>query len=123
MSLELVIDSFVDKDEEDLSLGLMKTLAYPEQGGLGYSVRLFNPVVDLDGWEVDHSARVIYLDERVCCRRLRQPDSRKLCETHSRLRFSRRVLSSSYRVSTSRSPECAPLVQRDPCAGRDGAGV
>lgn len=62
MNIEQVIDHFVDTNDEEMSLVLLKTLAYPEQGGLGYKLGFFNPVIDMDGWEFDHNTKFIYLD-------------------------------------------------------------
>ncbi len=62
MNIDRVIDYFVDHYDQKLVLVLLKTLAFKEQGGLGYSLRLFNPTVDMDGWEVNHTTRTIYLD-------------------------------------------------------------
>jgi len=62
MNIELVIDHFVDNNDEEMTLVLLKTLALPEQGGLGYTLKLFNPAVDMDGWEFDHTAKTIHLD-------------------------------------------------------------
>ena len=62
MEIDRVIDYFVDHYDQKLILVLLKTLSFKEQGGLGYSLKLFNPVVDMDGWEVNHTTRTIYLD-------------------------------------------------------------
>ncbi|EJH7441529.1 hypothetical protein NFT50_004804 [Salmonella enterica] len=44
-----MIDNFVDNNHEDLSVVLLKIVALPEQGGMGYHIELFNPYVDMDG--------------------------------------------------------------------------
>ena len=62
MNIDSVIDYFVDHYDRKLALVLLKTLAFKQQGGLGYSLKLFNPTVDLDGWEVNHTTKTIYLD-------------------------------------------------------------
>lgn len=54
-----LIDTFVDKYSTDLSLVLLQILAEPSQGGQGYNLELFNPVVDMDGWEVDKTRKAI----------------------------------------------------------------
>lgn len=62
MRIDDVIDSYVEQSSTEQSILLLKVLACREQGGLGYTLRLFNPRVDIDGWEFDHRAKVIYLD-------------------------------------------------------------
>jgi hypothetical protein len=62
MVIDDVIDNFVDTFGEESSLLLMKTLAHPEQGGLGYKVVFFNPRLDIDGYEIDTTGKVIHLD-------------------------------------------------------------
>lgn len=62
MIVDDVIDKFVDTFDEELSLVLLKCLALPEQGGLGYKIVFFNPWTDIDGYEVDHRLKAIYLD-------------------------------------------------------------
>lgn len=61
---EQIVSAFVDRYPVDLSLVLLQILAFPEQGGLGYRLEMFNPTVDLDGWEVDHTRKVVRLDQR-----------------------------------------------------------
>ena len=62
MIVDSVIDSFVDTYDETLSLLLLKCIALPEQGGLGYQIKFFNPSIDIDGYETDHALKVIRLD-------------------------------------------------------------
>ena len=62
MIIDDVIDRFVDNHGEELSLLLLKAIAHPEQGGLGYNTVFFNPWVDVDGYEVDHRLKTIKLD-------------------------------------------------------------
>lgn len=60
--IDKIIDYYVDNYSAELTLSLLKVIARPEQGGLGYTLALFNPVVDLDGWEIDHTTKVLQLD-------------------------------------------------------------
>ncbi|MCA9128957.1 MAG: hypothetical protein KDB22_17845 [Planctomycetales bacterium] len=60
--IERIIEKYVDTYSEDLAVVLLQILADPSQGGLGYTVKLFNPTVDMDGWEVDHSRKIISID-------------------------------------------------------------
>lgn len=62
MIIDEVIDQFVDTYDEELSLLLMKTIAHPEQGGLGYRIVFFNPWMDIDGYEVDQATKTIRLE-------------------------------------------------------------
>ena len=62
MIIDQVIDRFVDSHGEELSLLLLKTIAHPEQGGLGFKITFFNPALDLDGYEVDDNLKTIKLD-------------------------------------------------------------
>lgn len=64
MIIDNVIDKFVDTFDEELSLLLLKSIALPEQGGLGYKVEFFNPWIDIDGYEIDHKLKVIHLDTK-----------------------------------------------------------
>jgi len=57
-----MISTFVEKYPLDLSVVLLQTLAFPSQGGRGYRIEMFNPTVDMDGWEVDHGRKVIRID-------------------------------------------------------------
>jgi hypothetical protein len=43
MIIDDVIDRFVDDFNEETSLLLLRCIALPEQGGLGYQLRFFNP--------------------------------------------------------------------------------
>ena len=61
-TIDSVIDAFVDSNDPAMSTVLLRTLAVPEQGGLGYTLDLFNPSIDLDGWEFDHRSKKIRLD-------------------------------------------------------------
>lgn len=63
-SIDTVIDRFVDTNDPALSLSLLKALALPEHGGLGYRLVLIDPRFDLDGYEVSHARRSIGLDLR-----------------------------------------------------------
>lgn len=57
-----MISTFVDKYPLDLSVVLLQVLAYPSQGGRGFRVETFNPAIDMDGWEVDHTKKIIKID-------------------------------------------------------------
>ncbi|WP_133513095.1 hypothetical protein [Candidatus Thiosymbion oneisti] len=61
---ERMISTFVDRYPVDLSVILLQILAYPSQGGRGYRIEMFDPTVDLDGWEVDHARKVIKIDRK-----------------------------------------------------------
>ncbi|MBK8480080.1 MAG: hypothetical protein IPL40_02725 [Proteobacteria bacterium] len=56
-----VLDHFVDHYSELASLMLLKALAYPSQGGLGYRVELTNRPLGLCGYSVDHRLKVLAL--------------------------------------------------------------
>lgn len=60
--VDQIINRFVDTYPLTLSTVLLKILAFKEQGGLGYKLAIFNPVIDMDGWEVDHRTKKIYID-------------------------------------------------------------
>jgi len=60
--IDRMISTFVEKYSLDLSVVLLQILAFPSQGGRGYRIEMFNPTVDLDGWEVDHVQKVIKID-------------------------------------------------------------
>lgn len=62
MIIDDVIDHFVDSYSEELSLLLLKTIAHPEQGGLGFKITFFNPWAEIDGYEVDDNLKTIKLD-------------------------------------------------------------
>lgn len=62
MIVDDVIDKFADTYGEEISLLLLKCIAHPEQGGLGYKIEFFNPWIDIDGYEVDHDLKIIHLD-------------------------------------------------------------
>lgn len=61
--LDQVLDTFVSVHPIELSVVLLQLVADPEQGGRGYHIRFMNPMVDLDGWEVDHSRKLLLLDQ------------------------------------------------------------
>ena len=58
MNTDDIVDYFVENYDEELSLIFLKTIALHEQGGLGYTIELFNPRLELDGYEVDHKKKV-----------------------------------------------------------------
>jgi len=60
--IDRMIATFIDKYPLDLSIVLLQILAYPSQGGRGFRVDMFNPTIDMDGWEVDHAKRIIKID-------------------------------------------------------------
>lgn len=62
MNIDNLVDFFVNHNDEQMCLALLQTIAHPEQGGLGYTIKFFNPPVDIDGWEFDHATKTIYLD-------------------------------------------------------------
>ncbi len=61
MSVDQILDRFVDRYGEAASVTLLRTLADKSAGGEGYSIRL-KRMIDLDGWEVSKAGRVITLD-------------------------------------------------------------
>lgn len=61
---ERMIATFVNRYPTELSVILLQILAYPSQGGRGYRIEMFDPTVDLDGWEVDHAKKVIKIDRK-----------------------------------------------------------
>ena len=62
MVIDDVIDQYVDNFDDEAILLLLKCIALPEQGGLGYKLVFFNPAIDLDGYEVDKQLKTIQLD-------------------------------------------------------------
>lgn len=64
IEIDAVIDQFVTDNELELSLSLLKTIALPEQGGLGYRLVFFDPRLEIDGYDVEHGRKVIRLDTR-----------------------------------------------------------
>lgn len=64
MIIDDVIDQYVNNFDEESILLLLKCIALPEQGGLGYKLVFFNPFIDLDGYEVDHQLKTIQLDTK-----------------------------------------------------------
>ena len=61
-ALEAALEAFVDRHGDELTLLLLKTLAYPSQGGDGYRIELGELTLDMDHWDVDKDARLIRLD-------------------------------------------------------------
>ncbi|NJO14549.1 MAG: hypothetical protein HC877_02015 [Thioploca sp.] len=57
--VEGILEYFVDHYTPELTLSLMKILAYPSQGGLGYRIEVADPIF---GWDVDKNQKVITLD-------------------------------------------------------------
>lgn len=62
--IDQLISTFVDKFSTDISLVLLQILADESQGGMGYKIKIFDPVVDMDGWEIDHSRKIIKIDQK-----------------------------------------------------------
>lgn len=62
MIIDDIIDKFVDTYDEELSIMLLKCIALPEQGGLGYKLNFFDPWIDIDGYEIDQNLKIIHLD-------------------------------------------------------------
>ena len=60
--IDSIIDHYVDNFSQELTLSLLKILSVPSQGGLGYTLETFNPLIDMDGWEVDRINKKIKLD-------------------------------------------------------------
>jgi len=60
--IDQVLDYYVNNYSAESTLSLLQTLSHPSQGGLGYKLQTFNPYIDLDGWEVDHTSKTIKLD-------------------------------------------------------------
>ncbi len=58
-----VIDTFINNYPIEYSIVLLQIVALPEHGGRGYRIKMFNPLVDMDGWEVDHSRKIIQIDQ------------------------------------------------------------
>lgn len=57
-----LIERFVKDNSVEMSIVLLQIVSYPEQGGQGYRIEMFNPLIDMDGWEVDHDKKVIKID-------------------------------------------------------------
>jgi len=57
-----MVSTFVNKYPLNLSVVLLQILAYPSQGGRGFRIEMFNPAIDMDGWEVDHIKKIIKID-------------------------------------------------------------
>lgn len=64
VEIDATIDYFVDHNDLELAVLLAKTIADPDQGGLGYHIEFFNPLIDFEGYEVDTRRKVIRLDIR-----------------------------------------------------------
>ncbi len=62
--IEEVIDAYIDQSSEMDAMLLLKALAHPQMGGLGYRIETMNPTVDLNGYDVNLRDRVIRLDTR-----------------------------------------------------------
>ncbi|WES70104.1 hypothetical protein [Superficieibacter sp. HKU1] len=62
-SIDSIIDRFADEYPVELLLVLLQIVALPEQGGRGYHIEMNNPYIDMDGWEVDHESKTIYIDQ------------------------------------------------------------
>ena len=62
--IEQIVSKFSDLYPENLLIVLLQIIAPKEQGGRGYKIEIFNPSVDLDGWEVDHNRKIIKLDRK-----------------------------------------------------------
>jgi hypothetical protein len=60
--IERVMDAYVENYSDEQVLCLLKTISHTSQGGLGYRITTHNPVVEFDGWEVDHVTKSIKLD-------------------------------------------------------------
>lgn len=60
--VEDALDHFAMTYSEELNMSLLKILAYPSQGGLGYEIKTHNPWIESDGWHVDDDTRTIYVD-------------------------------------------------------------
>jgi hypothetical protein len=58
-TVEQILEHFVDNATESSVLMLLKALAYPSQGGLGYRIELTSHRINIAGYSVDPSARVL----------------------------------------------------------------
>lgn len=61
IDFDAVIDYFVDHNDIELSVLLLKTIAHEEQGGNGYKLVSYASWTDIEGYDVDHSKKLIYL--------------------------------------------------------------
>ena len=61
-TVEAALDHFANNESEELVLSLLKLLAYPEQGGEGYSIQLTELTLDWDHWDIDRDNKLIRLD-------------------------------------------------------------
>jgi hypothetical protein len=75
--IEAALDYYVDHFSEQSTLMLLKALAYPSQGGFGYRIEMMNPLIDMDGYEVDENAKVIKLDRTGLLSSYHAPDLAK----------------------------------------------
>lgn len=57
-----LLDVFINTYSIDYSVVLLQIVAPQENGGRGYKIRVDNPLIDLDGWDVDHKLKVITID-------------------------------------------------------------
>ena len=64
VEIDQVLAYFVDSNDLALSVLLLKTIAAPEQGGLGYQIAFFHSSVDFNGYDVDEQRKVIKVDIR-----------------------------------------------------------
>jgi hypothetical protein len=62
VEIDQVLGYFVDFNEIELSVLLLKTIAAPEHGGLGYQLSFFHSAIDFDGYEVDERRKIIKVD-------------------------------------------------------------
>ncbi|HAV1239825.1 TPA: hypothetical protein JGU28_004625 [Salmonella enterica] len=62
-TIDSIIDKFADDYSAELLLVLLQIVALPEQGGRGYHIEINNPYIDMDGWDVDHENKTIYIDQ------------------------------------------------------------
>ena len=60
--VESILEVYADQFSHVQVLSLLKVMAFPEQGGMGYRIETFNPTIDMDGWEIDHEKKIIMLD-------------------------------------------------------------
>lgn len=60
--IEAVIDAYIERYSEEDALLLLKAIAHPSQGGLGYRIETMDAWVDLDGYDVDGRGKLIRLD-------------------------------------------------------------
>jgi len=63
-AVEQIIETYIDRYPEMDAMLLLKALAHPSMGGMGYRIETFNPTIDMNGYDVDTRAKVIRLDTR-----------------------------------------------------------